>query len=435
AAGPLGSAELGHHGLGDVEVRVDVLDVVEILERLDEREHLARLTALDRHGRLRHHRELGGEHRDPRLRDAVPHRREGGGLGRDLPRALGVPEIVGAGLERQLEQPLLVRRRLLLDLDEPLAREHPRYAPALAQAAAVAGERVADLLRGAVAVVGQALDEQRHPARPVPLVGDLLVLGAALELTRSALDRALDVLNRNREAPGLLDRGGERHVGLGVAAPALAGRHLHGPKQLGELVAALGVEGALLSLDRRPLGMPGHRSPLPEDVLVQPRLPDQLGVERRRHEVALLEDDRMSLVRRQDAHARSDLLHDRRTVASKTPKSGSPPSTRAANTIIPAQVPRIGMPARARSTPGPTRFALRASLPIVVDSPPGITSTSTRSRSSGVRTSTGDAPSSASTAACSRTSPWSARTPAFMRLRYQPRVWRSCSSPSSLMSI
>jgi hypothetical protein len=29
------SAELGHHRFGDVEVRVDVLDVVELLERLE----------------------------------------------------------------------------------------------------------------------------------------------------------------------------------------------------------------------------------------------------------------------------------------------------------------------------------------------------------------------------------------------------------------
>src|SRR5690606_34431539 len=45
------------------------------------------------------------------------------------------------------------------------------------------------------------------------------------------------------------------------------------------------------------------------------------------------------------------------------------------------------------------------------DSPPGITSPATVSSSSGRRTATVSAPSSFSTARCSRTSPWSARTP------------------------
>src|SRR5918995_112438 len=98
---------------------------------------------------------------------------------------------------------------------------------------------------------------------------------------------------------------------------------------------------------------------------------------------------------------------------STTESSGSRPSTRCAITIIPAHVPSIGMPAFARSMIGSTSPALRASLEIVVDSPPGIARTSTRARSSGVRTSTGDAPSSPNTRACSRKSPWSARTPAF----------------------
>ena len=54
-----------------------------------------------------------------------------------------------------------------------------------------------------------------------------------------------------------------------------------------------------------------------------------------------------------------------------------------------------------------------ASFEIVVDSPPGIASASTPASSWGVRTSTGDAPISANTRACSRKSPWRARTPAF----------------------
>src|ERR671934_441743 len=52
----------------------------------------------------------------------------------------------------------------------------------------------------------------------------------------------------------------------------------------------------------------------------------------------------------------------------------------------------------------------------VVDSPPGTTSPSSPSSCSGLRTSTTSAPRRRSMAACSRTFPWTARTPIFMRL-------------------
>src|SRR5437870_3197711 len=45
--------------LRDVEVRVDLLDVVQILERFDEPDDLLRLLALEPHGVRRAHRELG----------------------------------------------------------------------------------------------------------------------------------------------------------------------------------------------------------------------------------------------------------------------------------------------------------------------------------------------------------------------------------------
>src|SRR5256885_9837370 len=53
-----------------------------------------------------------------------------------------------------------------------------------------------------------------------------------------------------------------------------------------------------------------------------------------------------------------------------------------------------------------------ASFPIVVLSPPGMTSASTSSSCSGRRTSIASAPSRSKVARCSRKSPWSPRTPA-----------------------
>ena len=119
-------------------------------------------------------------------------------------------------------------------------------------------EEVADLGDGAVAVVGRALDQDRDAAGAVALEHELLV-GGALELAGALLDGALDVVGGHVGALGLVDRGAQARVGVGVAA-ADAGGDRHLADELGEELAALGVERALLVLDRVPLGMSGHRA-------------------------------------------------------------------------------------------------------------------------------------------------------------------------------
>ena len=79
--------------------------------------------------------------------------------------------------------------------------------------------------------------------------------------------------------------------------------------------------------------------------------------------------------------------------------------------IIPAHEPYTGIPAAIRSRSGPCSPNARTSLSIVVDSPPGITRPSTAATSSGRRTVVARAPLAARAARCSRTSPWTARTP------------------------
>ena len=60
--------------------------------------------------------------------------------------------------------------------------------------------------------------------------------------------------------------------------------------------------------------------------------------------------------------------------------------------IIPAQVPNIGIPSSTRLRSGSSRSKIRASLDIVVDSPPGMTSPSQASSSAGRRTADGRSP-------------------------------------------
>ena len=133
---------------------------------------------------------------------------------------------------------------------------------------------------------------------------------------------------------------------------------------------------------------------------------------------SLLEHDRVGPRARRARERRTDRLHARRAdehtpdrmvdavdvdvglerihlaavrvalhVTSRTPNSGSPPPTRCSeHDHARARAEDRHAPAT-RDRTGSTRPTARASLPIVVDSPPGITRRSTPARSSGVRTS------------------------------------------------
>jgi hypothetical protein len=90
---------------------------------------------------------------------------------------------------------------------------------------------------------------------------------------------------------------------------------------------------------------------------------------------------------------------------------GAPSSMWSASMIIPAQVPNVGMPAWIRSRSGSKSSNVRASLAMVVDSPPGRISPSQASSSAGRRTPIARTPRSVSIRRCSRTSPCRAKTP------------------------
>src|SRR5690606_38329870 len=133
-----------------------------------------------------------------------------------------------------------------------LAGEEVRDRARVGERATVSGKRGPDVGRGAVAVVGEALDEQRDPVGPVPLVHHRLVVGATGLLARAALDRALDVVVRYGVLLRLLDGVVERRV-AGRVATTGAGRDLNVLDQTGEELAPTGVDHSLLVLGRRPL--------------------------------------------------------------------------------------------------------------------------------------------------------------------------------------
>src|SRR5256885_10045470 len=137
--------------------------------------------------------------------------------------------------------------------DLGIAVEHPRHRVRGAEVTAVALEGVADLRDGAIRVVGGRFDEEGRAAGPVRLVGDFLVRDA-LELARSLLDGALDVVERHILGLSGVDGGAEPGVAPGIAA-ALLGGDRDFADQLSEQRAAPLVGDGLLPLDLLPFAV------------------------------------------------------------------------------------------------------------------------------------------------------------------------------------
>ena len=99
--------------------------------------------------------------------------------GVDLMAALARHDVLGAGLDRGFQHRVRVRH-LGVELDHADMIEHERHRAGLGEVAAVLVKLARTSPAGAVAVVGQHLDDHRDAARPVALVADLVVaLGVA----------------------------------------------------------------------------------------------------------------------------------------------------------------------------------------------------------------------------------------------------------------
>jgi hypothetical protein len=109
---------------------------------------------------------------------------------------------------------------------------------------------------GAVLVVGQHVDDHRGAPWPIGLVLRFLIRDAGL-LSGAAADGALDVFGGHVLGLRVRDDRPQARVHIRIAAAGACGdRQLFDEAR--EDPAALGVEGALLVLDRSPLGMAGH---------------------------------------------------------------------------------------------------------------------------------------------------------------------------------
>src|SRR5690348_8129327 len=148
----------------DLLVAPDGLDVVVFLERVDELHQRLGVVALDLDLGGRLPRQLGAlafaEHRLERAGDLV----EAVDAGPDAVAVLIAFDIFGAGLDRGFEDLVGVPRARRI-FDEAEALEPVADAATGAQIAAVLGECGAHVGGGAVAVVGQRLDDDRDSRR------------------------------------------------------------------------------------------------------------------------------------------------------------------------------------------------------------------------------------------------------------------------------
>src|SRR5215218_1716005 len=257
---PLGGELLENVG-GNVEVGVDLVDVVLVVERVEQLQNPLGVVPIQLDGAFRLRDQTGGLDLDPFAFERFPDAGQGGRLADHPQLVLVLAHILGAGVDRPDQIVLAVAAAV--DDDRPHFLEDPGDGARLSEAAAVLGEGVANLGAGAVAIVGQRLDQHRDPGGPVALVDDPFDRRPVRPGTGADVDRFLDLVLRHRGVFRLLDGRRQSRVAGDVTA-AIARGDGDRPRELAEELAAFRIGSALLVFDRVPLGMPGHRLPFYE---------------------------------------------------------------------------------------------------------------------------------------------------------------------------
>src|SRR5579863_2044508 len=221
-AGPLRifrTDSAGHlfHLLGiHIEVRVDVLGIVEILKGFQKPHHLRRCRALKLGVGGGQHRHFAHYGRDVRCLDGREHCLIGAGVGDDFPGLAFIAEVLTAVLEHDVHQLFFAGSRLL-DCDHALLRKHKAHRAGLTEVAAVLGQHMADLTDRPIAIVCGDVHDESNAAGAVALEADLFIHGAG-QFARAALDGAFDVVRRHVFRFGGENRRTKTRIAVGVAA-------------------------------------------------------------------------------------------------------------------------------------------------------------------------------------------------------------------------
>src|SRR5262245_12490261 len=134
--------------------------------------------------------------------------------------------------------------------------EHERYRAGFGQVATILGKDRAHFASGAVAIVGQGLDDHCNAARAVTLVADFVVIFGVGALR--FLDCPLDIILRHVLGPRC--KHGRPQPGIeGWIGQTELGRDSYFPCELAEKLGARLILAALAMHDVFELGMTGHK--------------------------------------------------------------------------------------------------------------------------------------------------------------------------------
>ncbi len=178
------------------------------------------------------------------------------GIGRNGVLLTVADKIFGTRYERGFERRFLIRITRRVEVDLSLALEHPGNRVRCTQVAAGSRQLESYIGHRACRVVGERLDDHRHPTRSIRFVSDFLVVHP-FQLARPLLDRPFDVVLRHRGVLRGVDRSSQARIARRIT-PALAGGYRDLPDQLGEQGATLCVSGGLVVLDLLPFAVTGH---------------------------------------------------------------------------------------------------------------------------------------------------------------------------------
>src|SRR5436190_1198266 len=198
---------------------MDRFDVVLVVQGVHQPHDRRRVGAAHLDDGLRLHRQLGGLDLHASLVDRLA---DGGQVlrGADhLERIALLDHVLGARVDCWNQVVLGVA--IGIDHDHASLFEHPGHRARLSETAAVLVERVAHVGARSVAVVRERLDENSHARGPGALVDDAVDGVSVSAAASAAIERALARVPGHREVARLLDRRGERAVGLGLSPTRL----------------------------------------------------------------------------------------------------------------------------------------------------------------------------------------------------------------------
>ncbi len=236
-------------------VGVNFLHIVVVVERVDQVEHLTCIVARAFDGVAGDHGDLGGFNWNFRGLNGFAHGDEIRRLGVHDPAFTFVGYVFRTGIQCGHHQRVFVDT-ILHNKDLPALVEDIGDAAGRAQTAAAFLEDFADFAGGAVAVVGEDVEHDRHTVRAVPFVDDLFITDA-FEFAATFLDGVLDRVLGHVRRFGFVDRVAQREVGIGIAPTVLGGNH----DRLGAFapdLRSLGILPRLAVLDVGPFAVTGH---------------------------------------------------------------------------------------------------------------------------------------------------------------------------------